>query len=48
MASLRTAFDDWLNNEPAEVASQRPTDEEMAAFAEAEKSYQERVSLPWV
>lgn len=44
MASLRTAFEDWLNSEPAEVESQRPTDEEMAEFADAEKKYQERVS----
>jgi cohesin complex subunit SA-1/2 len=45
MASLRCSFDDWLMSEPEELASDRPTDKEMAAFEEAENAYKERFEL---
>ena len=45
MACLRTSFEDWLNNEPDEPESDRPTDQEMAAFDEAEHKYQEKFQL---
>lgn len=45
MASLRTSFDDWLNSEPEDIESDRPTDEEMAAYALAEKEHREGFDL---
>ena len=45
MACLRTSFDDWLNSEPEDLESDRPTDEEMAEFEEAEKAHHERFDL---
>jgi hypothetical protein len=45
MACLVSSFDDWLNNEPDELESDRPTDEEMATFDAAEKEHKERFDL---
>ncbi len=45
MACLRTSFDDWLNSEPEDIESDRPTDEEMAAYALAEKEHREGFDL---
>eukprot|EP00547_Thalassionema_nitzschioides_P014618 CAMPEP_0194233122 /NCGR_PEP_ID=MMETSP0158-20130606/1202_1 /TAXON_ID=33649 /ORGANISM="Thalassionema nitzschioides, Strain L26-B" /LENGTH=1373 /DNA_ID=CAMNT_0038965965 /DNA_START=18 /DNA_END=4139 /DNA_ORIENTATION=+ len=45
MASLRTSFDQWLLNEPEEIESEHPTDEEMAAFEQAEEAHQEEFEL---
>ena len=41
MASLRQSYEDWINNDPEELANDHPTDEEMAAFSEAEQSHEE-------
>lgn len=48
MASLRQGYEEWVLNEPEDLQSDRPTDEEMAAFAEGEQKYEEevRLSLP--
>jgi hypothetical protein len=43
MASLRQGYEEWVLNEPEELQSERPSDKEMAAFAEAEKKYAEEV-----
>ena len=43
MASLRQGYEEWVLNEPEDVQSDRPTDEEMEAFAEAEKKHAEEV-----
>jgi hypothetical protein len=43
MASLRLAYEEWVQNEPEEPESDHPTDEEMAAFAEAERKREEEV-----
>ena len=45
MACLRTSFDDWLNSEPEDIESDRPSDEEMAAYADAEKEHREGFDL---
>jgi hypothetical protein len=44
MACLRISFEEWLNSEPEEPESDRPSEEEMEAFAEAEKLYKKKVS----
>lgn len=41
MASLRQGYDEWVLNEPEEPEG--TSDEEMAAFEEAEKKHQEEV-----
>ena len=38
MASLRQSYENWVDDEP-EVESERPTEEEMAEFEEAEKAH---------
>ena len=43
MASLRLSYEVWMRNEPEEPASDHPTDEEMAMFAEAERKREEKV-----
>lgn len=43
MASLRLAYEEWVQNEPEEPESDHPTDEEMAAFAEAERKREDEV-----
>jgi hypothetical protein len=43
MASLRLAYEEWVQNEPEEPESDHPTDEEMAAFAEAERMRENEV-----
>jgi hypothetical protein len=43
MASLRLAYEEWVQNEPEEPESDHPTDEEMAAFAEAERKRENEV-----
>jgi len=40
MASLRQSYEDWINNDPEELENDHPTDEEMAAFSEAEQSHE--------
>lgn len=45
MACLRTSFDDWLNSEPEDIESDRPSDEEMAAYEYAEKVHREKFDL---
>jgi cohesin complex subunit SA-1/2 len=45
MACLRTSFEDWLNSEPEEPESDRPTDDEMANYDEAQIKYQEKFQL---
>lgn len=42
MASLRQSYDDWLDMEPEEIDSDRPTDEEMKHFEEAEKHHHQQ------
>ena len=41
MACLRHSYDSWMFNEP-EIESDRPTDEEMAAYEEAEQQHKEQ------
>ena len=43
MASLRQSYEEWINNDPEELSSDHPTDEEMAAFSEAEERHEEQV-----
>lgn len=43
MASLRQSYEDWEDSEPEEPYSDRPSDEEMAAFEEAEKRHRDEV-----
>lgn len=43
MASLRQSYEDWEDNEPEEPDNDRPSDEEMATFEEAEKRHREEV-----
>ena len=43
MASLRQSYEDWMDNEPEDLESTRPTDAEMAAFEEAEINHIEQV-----
>jgi hypothetical protein len=43
MACLIQCFNDWIMNEPEELETDRPTDEEMKAFDEAEHKHLERV-----
>lgn len=43
MASLRQSYEDWINNDPEELENDHPTDEEMAAFSEAEQSHEKLV-----
>ena len=45
MACLRQAFDDWLDMEPEELESDRPTEEELAEFENAEKAHKERFEV---
>ena len=42
MACLRQDFEDWAESEP-ELEKDHPTEEEMAAFEEAEKQYHGKV-----
>lgn len=44
MASLRQGYEEWMLNEPEDPQSDRPTDAEMEAFADAEKKHEEEVS----
>lgn len=46
MASLRQGYEEWVLNEPEEPQSDRPTDEEMAVFADAEKKHEDEVRSP--
>jgi hypothetical protein len=43
MACLRQDYEDWADHEPDELDS-RPSEEEVAAFEEAEKSHTDKVS----
>ena len=43
MASLRQSYENWMESEPAEIESDRPTDEEMNAFEVAEKEHESQV-----
>jgi len=42
MACLRQEFEDWAESEP-ELEKDHPTEEEVAAFEEAEKEYHAKV-----
>ena len=42
MASLRQSYDDWLDMKPEDIDSDRPTDEEMKHFEEAEKHHHQQ------
>jgi hypothetical protein len=44
MACLRQSYEDWLECEPEELESDRPSEEEMQAFDEAEKRHVKKVS----
>ncbi len=44
MACLRQSYEDWLECEPEELESDRPSEKEMQAFEEAEKRHREKVS----
>ena len=43
MASLRHCYEDWVDSEPEEIESDRPTDAEMEAFEIAEKRHANQV-----
>jgi len=43
MSCLRQDFEDWTDSEPEELASDRPSEEEMAEFEEAEKKHAQKV-----
>ncbi len=43
MASLRQSYETWMESEPAEIESDRPTDEEMNAFELAEQQHESQV-----
>jgi cohesin complex subunit SA-1/2 len=42
MACLRQAYDEWINNEPEDLESDHPTEEEMAQYDEAEKTHNDQ------
>ena len=44
MASLRQGYADWIDSEPEEPESDRPTEDEMEEFAAAEQEHAESVS----
>ena len=44
MASLRQGYADWIDSEPEEPESDRPTEDEMEEFAAAEQHHAESVS----
>eukprot|EP00804_Cyclotella_cryptica_P015054 CCRYP_000638-RD/>CCRYP_000638-RD protein AED:0.18 eAED:0.18 QI:0/0.75/0.6/1/0.75/0.6/5/233/1090 len=44
MASLRQSYENWVDDEPA-LESERPTEEEMAEYEEAEKHHREQFAL---
>ena len=43
MACLMQLYEDWLESEPDELDSDRPTEEEMQAFEWAEKRHAKKV-----
>lgn len=43
MACLRQQFGEWIDSEPEELTSDRPTEEELTAFENAEKEYESKV-----
>lgn len=45
MACLRQDFDSWLDAEPEELESDRPTEEELAAFEDAEKAHKAKFEM---
>jgi len=47
MACLREEFEAWADSEPAEPESENPTEEENAAFEEAEKQHEEAVRMTY-
>ena len=48
MACLREEFEAWADNEPVEPETENPTDEENAAFEEAEKQHEEAVRITYL
>jgi hypothetical protein len=44
MAALRMAFKAWLDGEPEELNSDRPSEEQMHQYEQAEKEHQALVS----
>lgn len=45
LACLRQMYADWVDSEPAEPESDRPSEDEMEAFEHAEKEHAEAVSF---
>lgn len=44
MATLQQSYVEWVLDEPGDLENDHPTDEEMAAFEEAEREHKEQVS----
>lgn len=44
MAALRMAFKTWLDGEPEELATDRPSEEELQQYEEAAQKHEELVS----
>jgi hypothetical protein len=44
MACLRMSFQNWVDSEPEELETDRPTEEQLHAYEEAEKRQAELVS----
>lgn len=45
MASLRQSYEDWIENDPADIEDENPTDEMMARFEEEEKQHKSQFDL---
>ncbi len=44
MAALLMAFKEWLDGEPEELTTDRPSEEQMLEYEQAEKAHQALVS----
>lgn len=44
MACLRQSYEEYVENEPEEMESDRPTDEEMAIYDQEERRHEKMVS----
>jgi hypothetical protein len=45
MASLRQSYEDWLENDPADIEDENPTDDMMARFEEEEQQHKSQFEL---
>lgn len=45
MTCLRLSFENWVDNEPEELETDRPTEQELHEYEEAEKRHAALVSL---